>query len=86
MRSLKLAIPSLIVVGGFLFCTINSYGKAEYLAKEKKNNPNITNCTFCHVKTATADAMKKDPNLNDVGACYQKNDHSLAKCKVPDKK
>ena len=86
MRTLKLALPAVIVMGGFLVCTVSSYGKAEYLAKEKKNNPNITTCTSCHVKTGTAEAMKKDPNLNDVGQCYQKNDHSLAKCKVPEKK
>jgi hypothetical protein len=32
----------------------------------------------------TPDAMKKDPNLNDLGTCYKKGDHSLAKCTVPD--
>jgi hypothetical protein len=32
----------------------------------------------------SAEAMKTDPNLNDLGKCYQKNDHSLTKCTVPD--
>ena len=83
MRSLKLVVPAVILAGGFLFCTVNSYGKAEYLAKEKKTNPAVTSCTYCHVKVGAPDAMKKDPNLNDTGACYKTNDHSLAKCKAP---
>jgi cytochrome c553 len=86
MHTLKLIVPAGIVLAGFLVCTATSYGKAEYLMKEKKTNPNITACTSCHVKTSTPEAMKKDPNLNEVGQCYSKNDHSLAKCKVPEKK
>jgi hypothetical protein len=67
MRTLKLAVPSAILLAGFLVCTTASFGKPEYAKKEGKT------CTFCHVK-----AGQKD--LNDVGKCYQKNDHSLAKC------
>jgi hypothetical protein len=65
-------------MSGFLFCTTASYGKPEYQKKE-----NLKSCTACHVKVATPDAMKKDPNLNALGTCYSKNDHSLAKCDVP---
>ncbi len=79
MRTLKLAVPAVVVMSGFLFCTTASFGKPDYMKKE-----NLKSCTGCHVKIGTPDAMKKDPNLNDLGSCYSKNDHSLAKCKVPD--
>lgn len=74
MRTLKVAIPAAIVMTGFLFCTTASYGKPEYMKKE-----NLKSCNACHAKMATKD----NPNLNDLGTCYQKNDHSLAKCNVP---
>jgi hypothetical protein len=86
MRKLKLIIPAGLVLVGFVASTATSYGTPAYLTKEKKNNPNITGCTSCHKMVGPADAMKKDPNLNDVGQCYSKNDHSLAKCTVPGKK
>lgn len=44
-----------------------SLAKPEYGKKEGKS------CTYCHVKAGSKD-------LNDVGKCYAKNDHSLAKC------
>jgi len=78
MRMLKLIVPAVIVVGGFLVCTTATYGKAEYMKKE-----NLKSCTTCHSKMGAPDAMKKDPNLTKIGECYQKNDHSLAKCDVP---
>ena len=78
MQTWKLIIPAGIVAAGFLFCTTATYGKPEYMKKE-----NLKSCTGCHVKTGATEAMKKDPNLNDLGTCYQKNDHSLAKCDVP---
>jgi cytochrome c553 len=86
MRTLKLVVPAGLVVAGFLFCTATSFGTPAYLAKEKKTNAAVTSCAYCHVKTGAPDAMKKDPNLNDTGTCYQKNDHSLAKCPPPPKK
>jgi len=86
MRKLKLIIPASLVLAGFVASTATSYGTPAYLTKEKKNNPNITSCTSCHIKVGAAADMKKDPNLNDVGTCYSKNDHSLAKCNVPAKK
>jgi hypothetical protein len=78
MRMLKLAIPAGIVAAGFLICTTASYGKMEYFKKE-----NLKSCTTCHVKTGAPDAMKKDPNLTEIGKCYAANDHSLTKCNVP---
>ena len=80
MRTLKLVVPAGIVAAGILLCTSVSYGTMEYSKKEKQA------CTVCHVKVGAAEAMKKDPNLTDTGKCYKDNDHSLAKCKVPEKK
>jgi len=78
MRTLKLAIPAVIVMAGFLVCTTATYGKPEYQKKE-----NLKACTACHVKVGSPADMKTNPNLNDIGTCYQKNEHSLAKCNVP---
>jgi hypothetical protein len=78
MRTWKLAIPAGIVMAGFLICTTATYGKPEYQKKE-----GFKSCTGCHVKVGTPDAMKKDPNLNDLGTCYSKNSHTLDKCTVP---
>ena len=65
---LKIAIPSLIVVGG-LMVTSSSYGKTEYTKKEKKA------CTYCHTAQG-----KKD--LNEVGKCYAEHNHSLEGCET----
>ncbi len=78
MRALKVAVPSAILAIGFLVCTTASFGKPEYAKKEGKN------CVTCHAKMEGKDAMAK--NLNDVGKCYKENNHSLATCKVPEKK
>ncbi|MEI9975224.1 MAG: hypothetical protein WDO73_26095 [Ignavibacteriota bacterium] len=42
----------------------------------------MKSCTACHSKVGSPDSMKTNPNLNDLGTCYQKNEHSLAKCNV----
>jgi hypothetical protein len=77
MRTLKLAIPAAVVMAGFLVCTTQSYGKPEYMKKE-----NLKSCTSCHVKITPA-PTKDTPNLNDLGACYSKNNHDISKCTVP---
>jgi hypothetical protein len=59
MSRLKLVLPAVIALGGFLVCNTVTYGKAEYTKKEKKG------CVFCHTK-----ANSKE--LNDVGKCYEK--------------
>ncbi len=64
MRSLKLAVPAIILMAGFLAFTSATYGKPEYAKKEKKA------CTFCHVKTG-------DKELNEAGKYYAAHDHSL---------
>ncbi len=66
-RLLKIALPSVIILGGFLVSIPASFGKVEYTKKEGKS------CTYCHVAPG-----KKD--LNDVGKCYAAHDHSLAAC------
>jgi hypothetical protein len=70
MKTLKLVLPATILLAGFMVCATSSYGKPEYAKKEKKA------CVYCHTA-----AGKKD--LNDVGKCYQKSDHSLEKCPAP---
>ena len=77
MRVIKLALPAGLLLTGFVLCTTASFGKPEYMKKE-----GVKSCTVCHAKMAAPDVMKQDPNLNDVGKCYQANDHSLAKCDV----
>ncbi len=61
----------LLAVFAFLFIMVASFSmaKPEYAKKEGKS------CTFCHVKAG-------QPALNEMGKCYQKNNHSLAKCEV----
>ncbi len=59
MSRLKLVLPAVIAMGGFLVCTAVTYGKAEYTKKEKKS------CVYCHTK-----ANSKE--LNEVGKCYDK--------------
>lgn len=59
LKSLKLAVPALVVGLGAMLCTNVSYGKAEYTKKEKKG------CVTCHVTASSKE-------LNDVGKCYGK--------------
>jgi hypothetical protein len=79
MRAMKVAVPAAFLMAGFMLCTTSSYGKAEYMKKE-----GVKSCTVCHGKVEAREAMAK--NLNETGKCYAENDHSLAKCKVADKK
>ena len=76
MRTIKLAIPAIILATGFLICTSASYGTQQYAKKEKKS------CTFCHAK-ALSDKTAMTKNLNAAGTCYKDNEHSLAKCSAP---
>ena len=76
MRILKLVVPAAIAMAAFLLCTTAGYGTPQYAKKEGQK------CATCHSKMGAPAAMKQDPNLTDVGKCYQANDHSLAKCNV----
>lgn len=73
MRYVKLAAPAAVLLGGFLVCTSSIYGTPQYAQKEKKS------CTTCHTKVSS-DKAEMAKSLTDTGKCYQKNDHSLAKC------
>jgi len=64
---IKIGVPSAVILGGLMFSSPSSFGKAEYTKKEGKG------CTFCHTA-----AGKKD--LNDVGKCYAEHSHSLDGC------
>lgn len=72
MRAIKVVLPATILMAGFLVCTTSTYGKPEYAKKEGKS------CTYCHTKMGSKD-------LNATGKCYKDGDHSLAKCKAPEK-
>jgi hypothetical protein len=63
MSQLKLIVPAVIVLGGFLVCSTATYGKQEYMKATKKA------CVYCHGKvSADKDVMNK--NLTDAGKYY----------------
>ncbi len=62
MSHLKLIIPAAVLAGGFFFCSVDSYGKAEYTKATKKA------CSYCHV-----DAQKAPKELKDAGRYYQEH-------------
>jgi hypothetical protein len=74
MKGLKVAIPTAVVLAGFLTCTSISFGTPEYSKREKKG------CTYCHAQVKPTDKELMLKNLNATGTCYKDNDHSLAKC------
>lgn len=66
MSRLKLILPAVILLGGFLVCSTATYGKQEYTKSTKKA------CVYCHVKvTPDKDAMSK--NLTDAGKYYHEH-------------
>lgn len=69
MRTLKLVLPAVVLIGGLTVPSTVSFAKKEYTAKEKKA------CTYCHSKANTAE-------LNKIGECYAKNEHKLAGCEA----
>ena len=62
MRQLKIIVPAVVLLGGFLACTTASYGKAEYTKSTKKA------CAYCHV-----DAQKAPKDLKDAGKFFQEH-------------
>jgi hypothetical protein len=62
MFHLKVTLPAVILLGGFLVCSTASYGKAEYTKSTKKA------CTFCHV-----DSKAKPKELNDAGKYFSEH-------------
>jgi hypothetical protein len=69
MRGTKIsiALAMTLIMGGLILTTSVLSGKPAYSKKEKKP------CIACHVKAGSKD-------LNDVGKCYAKNNHSLEGC------
>ena len=59
MSHLKVTLPTVILLGGFLVCSTASYGKPEYTKSTKKA------CTTCHV-----DSKAKPKELTDAGKYY----------------
>lgn len=70
MRVLKLVLPAVILMTGFLVCTTASYGTPEYAKKEKKG------CTFCHAKMVS-DKAEMAKNQTEAGKYYKDHNHSL---------
>ena len=70
MRVLKLVLPAVILMTGFLVCTTASYGTPEYSKKEKKG------CTFCHAKMVS-DKAEMAKNQTEAGKYYKEHNHSL---------
>jgi hypothetical protein len=67
MSHLKLSLPAVIIMGGFLLCSTSSFGKPEYTKQTKKA------CTFCH---QTNEPGKKDVmkgNLTEAGKYFQEH-------------
>ena len=62
MKQLKVVIPAVVLLGGFVLCSTASYGKAEYTKATKKA------CAYCHV-----DAQKAPKELKDAGKYYQEH-------------
>jgi hypothetical protein len=59
MSHLKITLPAVILLGGFLVCSTASYGKAEYMKSTKKA------CAFCHV-----DSKAKPKELTEAGKYF----------------
>ena len=59
MSHLKVALPTVILLGGFLVCSTASYGKPEYTKSTKKA------CATCHV-----DSKAKPKELTDAGKYF----------------
>lgn len=63
--NLKIVMPAVILLGGFLFCTTASYGTAEYMKATKKA------CVFCHEKNVPGDKDAMAKNLTAAGKYYK---------------
>jgi len=65
MSRLKIIVPAVIMLGGFLICSMATYGKPEYTKATKKA------CTYCHQKNVPGDAAAMSGNLTDAGKYYK---------------
>lgn len=62
MYHLKVTLPAVILLGGFLVCSTASYGKAEYTKSTKKA------CVVCHV-----DVKAEPKELTDAGKYFSEH-------------
>jgi hypothetical protein len=62
MSHLKVIVPAVILLGGFLVCSTASYGKPEYVKSTKKA------CSFCHV-----DSKNKPKELTEAGKYFSEH-------------
>jgi hypothetical protein len=62
MSRLKLILPAVVLLGGFLVCSQATFGKPEYTKQTKKA------CAYCHV-----DAQKAPKDLKDPGKYFQEH-------------
>jgi hypothetical protein len=62
MSHLKIALPVVILLGGFLVCSTASFGKPEYTKATKKA------CAYCHT-----DAKASPKSLTDAGKYYSEH-------------
>ena len=67
MKTLRVIFA--LLIAGLTLCTTLTFGKIDYSKAEKKP------CIYCHVNVT-----KTPKELNDVGKCYAKNQHSLKGC------
>jgi hypothetical protein len=66
MSYIKITLPALVLLGGFLVCSVSTYGKPEYTKQEKKA------CSFCHTVAAPKDADSAK-GLTDAGKYFQEH-------------
>lgn len=66
MSYLKLTVPVVILLGGFLVCSVSTYGKPEYAKQTKKG------CNFCHTVGIPKDADSAK-SLTDAGKYFQQH-------------
>ena len=72
---------TILLLSAFVVFTTPGMAHPKYLTAEKKKNPDVKSCTYCHVNA------NGKGGLNPTGTCYgQDKKHSLAGCPVPSAK
>lgn len=71
MNRFKIAVPAIILLGGFLVCTTASFGTQEYTKQTKKA------CGYCHVQAAPKKGDPKATELKAPGQYFQAHNKSL---------
>jgi hypothetical protein len=69
---------AVLLVTGVVVFTTPSEAHPAFLTAEKKKNPDVKSCTYCHLNA------NGKGGLNPTGECYGKaKPHSLESCPVP---